>query len=68
MPKTILRDGVRRLLEEGGAQLVDVLPPDEYAESHLPGAINIPLKELDRETTEQLRRDAPVITYCHDFL
>ena len=68
MPKTILRDGVRRLLEEGGAQLVDVLPPDEYAESHLPGAINIPLKELGRETTEQLRRDAPVITYCHDFL
>jgi rhodanese-related sulfurtransferase len=67
MPKTILRDGVRRLLEEGGAQLVDVLPPDEYAESHLPGAINIPLKELNRETTARLQRDAPVIVYCHDY-
>lgn len=67
MPTTIFRDGVRELLEEG-AQLVDVLPPEEYAESHLPGAINIPLKELDRETTAGLRRDAPVIAYCHDYL
>jgi rhodanese-related sulfurtransferase len=67
MPTTTFRDGVRKLLEEG-AQLVDVLPAEEYGESHLPGAINIPLKELNRETAEQLRRDKPVITYCHDYL
>ncbi len=67
MPETIFRDGVRELLEEG-AQLVDVLPREEYEESHLPGAISIPLKELDRETTSGLRRDAPVIVYCHDYL
>ncbi len=68
MPKTIFRGGVRELLKEGGAQLVDVLPSEEYAESHLPGAINIPLKELNRETTARLRRDEPVIVYCHDYL
>jgi len=67
MPKTIFRDGVRGLLEEG-VQLVDVLPSEEYGEAHLPGAINIPLKELNRETAEQLRRDKPVIVYCHDYL
>lgn len=67
MPKTIFRDGVRGLLEEG-AQLVDVLPLEEYEESHLPGAISIPLKELDRETAQRLRRDEPVIVYCHDYL
>ncbi len=67
MPTTIFRDGVRKLLEEG-AQLVDVLPPEEYGESHLPGAINIPLKELDRKTTAGLDREAPVIAYCHDYL
>ncbi|MDQ3436992.1 MAG: rhodanese-like domain-containing protein [Actinomycetota bacterium] len=67
MPKTIAREGVRELLEEG-AQVVDVLPSEEYGESHLPGAINIPLKELNRETTERLRRDGPVIVYCHDYL
>ena len=67
MPKTIFRDEVRELVEEG-AQLVDVLPREEYGESHIPGAINIPLKELNRETTAGLRRDAPVIVYCHDYL
>ena len=66
MPDSIARDEVQRLLEQG-AQLVEVLPRQEYEEEHLPGAINIPLKELDRETTAQLKRDAPVIVYCHDY-
>ena len=66
MPTAIFRDEVRRLVEEGG-QLVDVLPSQEYEDEHLPDAVNIPLKELDRETTARLRRDAPVIVYCHDY-
>ena len=67
MPTAIFRDGVRRLVQEEGAQLVDVLPREEYEEEHLPAAINLPLKELDRETIAQLNRDAPVIVYCHDY-
>jgi rhodanese-related sulfurtransferase len=58
---------VRRLVEEEAAQLVDVLLREEYEEERLPGAINIPLKELDRDTTTWLQRDAPVIVYCHDY-
>jgi rhodanese-related sulfurtransferase len=60
------RDEVRRLLAEG-ALLVEVLPAEEYAEEHLPGALNIPLKELDRERTRTLDRSRPVIVYCHDY-
>jgi len=30
-------------------------------------AINIPLKTLDRETTQQLERERPVIVYCYDY-
>ena len=30
-----------------GAQVVEVLPEDDYAPAHLPGAINLPLRELD---------------------
>lgn len=66
MPGSIARDEVLRLLGEE-AQLVEVLPREEYEEEHLPGAINIPLKGLDRETTAQLDRVAPVIVYCHDY-
>jgi rhodanese-related sulfurtransferase len=66
MPKPIDRREVQRLLGEG-AQLVEVLPADGYAEQHLPGAINIPLKELDRESAKRLDRGRPVIVYCYDY-
>jgi len=61
----IHRDDVRRLVADG-AQLIEVLPAQEYEAEHLPGAINIPLKQLDRQTTAQLQRDRPVIVYCYD--
>ena len=61
------REEVRELLD-GGARLVEVLPREEYEEEHIAGAINIPLKELDRETTAGLDPEAPVIVYCHDYL
>jgi rhodanese-related sulfurtransferase len=66
MPTPIDRDELQRLVHNEQAQLVEVLPPGEYEEEHLPGAINIPLKTLDRETTRQLDRDRPVIVYCYD--
>ena len=66
MPTGIFRQELHELLE-GGAQLVDVLPREEYEEEHLPGAISIPLKELNRETSARLRHDVPVIVYCHDY-
>jgi rhodanese-related sulfurtransferase len=55
------------LVQEEGAQLVDVLPREECEDEHLPRAINIPLKKLDGETIAQLGRDASVIVYCHDY-
>jgi rhodanese-related sulfurtransferase len=66
MPTSIDRRGLQRLLERG-AQLVEVLPAYEYDEEHLPGAINIPLSRIDSEADEQLRRDRPVVVYCHDY-
>ena len=66
MPTEVGRDEVRRLLAEG-AQLIEVLPAEEYAEEHLPGAVNIPLRELDRERVREFDRSRPVIAYCHDY-
>src|SRR5687768_17445351 len=53
-------------LVAAGGQLVDVLPYKEYEQSHLPDALNIPLKGLDGKTTRVLRRDRPAIVYCYD--
>ena len=66
MPTPIDRSEVQRLFAEEAAQLVEVLPPNEYADEHLPGAINIPLKELDQNTAARLDPGRPVIVYCYD--
>jgi len=66
MPTDIDRIEVQRMVAEG-AQLVEVLPADEYKEAHLPGAVNIPLKKMDGGSVEKLDKKRPIITYCHDF-
>jgi len=65
MPKGIRRDEVERLLSEG-AQLVEVLPREEYEEEHLPGAISIPIRRIDKEAGDRLDPNRPVIVYCWD--
>jgi rhodanese-related sulfurtransferase len=66
MPTRIGRDELRELTGQG-AQLVEVLPADDYDWAHLPGAVNLPLKQLDAGSG-QLDRSRPVIVYCNDFL
>ncbi len=67
MPKEVDRHEVQRLIEQGG-QLVDVLGPSDYQDSHLPGAISIPLGKLPEKAPQQLDRSRPVIAYCYDTL
>ena len=63
MATRIWRDEVLRLIRDETAQLVEVLPPPEYEDDHIEGAISIPLKNLDREANERLDPDRPVIVY-----
>jgi len=67
VPIDVHRGNVQRLLADG-AQIVDVLPRAEYEAEHIAGAINIPLKELDAQSTAILDRGQPVIVYCWDLL
>jgi rhodanese-related sulfurtransferase len=67
MAQTVDLAGVKGLLDHG-AQLVEVLPQEEYEELHLPGAIHLPLKELDAQRAKQLDRERPVVVYCWDAL
>ncbi len=59
----IWRDEVQRLLLDEAAQLVEVLPPPEFEAEHIEGAINIPLKNLNANTTSGLDKTRPVIVY-----
>jgi len=63
--KSIGRDEVRRLVETG-AQLVEVLPKNEFDEDHIPGAISLPLRRLEKEARATLDPARPIIVYCWD--
>jgi rhodanese-related sulfurtransferase len=64
MPGELDREGVRRRVADG-AQLLEVLDPEEYDLEHLPGAVNIPLPEVGRRAGE-LDRSRSVVVYCFD--
>lgn len=63
MVTSIDRRELLRLTEEEDAQIVDVLPEWEFSESHIPGAISIPLRRLSVETVSVLQDDKPVVVY-----
>jgi rhodanese-related sulfurtransferase/biotin operon repressor len=56
----------KEVLERARKSLVtvlDVRPPEEFAAGHVPGAINIPVQELEKRIKELPRR-REVIAYC----
>ena len=66
MASLIDRDQLQELVARG-AQLVEVLPADEYKEDHLPGARSIPLRQLNPGTAAALDPEREVIVYCWDM-
>ena len=66
MATLIDRDQLQELVA-GGAQLVEVLPADEYKEDHIPGAVSIPLRQVNRESAKQLDQNRDLIVYCWDM-
>lgn len=59
----VSRDDLVSMLHDGMVTVLDVRPEDEFAVGHLPGALNIPLAELERRLGE-LPADREVIAYC----
>jgi rhodanese-related sulfurtransferase len=66
VPIRIGRSELERLLERDDVQLVEVLPREEFEDEHLPGAINVPLRHIEREAGGRLDRNRPVVVYCFD--
>ncbi len=67
MATPICLEQLQELIDRG-AQVVEVLPEDDYAPAHLPGAINLPLRALDEQAAAVLDRGRPVVVYCWDSL
>jgi rhodanese-related sulfurtransferase len=50
-------------VRRGAVTLLDVRPEEEYRAGHIPGAISVPLAELDRRLST-LPRDREIVAYC----
>jgi ArsR family transcriptional regulator len=59
----VSREDLFSRMHEGLVTVLDVRPEDEFSVGHLPGALNIPLSELERRLGE-LPPDREVIAYC----
>lgn len=59
----ISRPELMARLAAGLVTVLDVRPEDEFALGHVPGALNIPLKDLDQRLSELDPRH-PIVAYC----
>ena len=52
------------LLKTNPFTIIDVRTPNEYAQGHVPGALNIPLEEIPTRVLELKDMPKPIIAYC----
>jgi len=57
------REGLVERVKDGAVTVLDVRPAEEYAAGHIPGAVSVPLGDLERHLTE-LPRDCEIVAYC----
>jgi ArsR family transcriptional regulator len=59
----VSRQELVKRLKDKSVLLLDVRPEDEFAQGHLPGALNIPLPQLGKRLSKLPRR-AQIVAYC----
>ena len=57
------REALLAKVREGAVTVLDVRPAEEYRAGHIPGALSIPLKELERRLSD-LPRERDIVAYC----
>jgi rhodanese-related sulfurtransferase len=48
----------------GSCVVVDCRSPDSFAKGHVPGAVNIPYRTMNEQTTSRLSKSTPIVAYC----
>ena len=59
----VSRKELLRRMREGLVTVIDTRPAEEFAAGHLPGALNVPLRELKRRLRE-IPLDQAIVAYC----
>lgn len=61
--EAVSREELLKRARDGLVTILDVRPADEFAAGHVPGALNIPLHELELRIAE-LDPDQEIVAYC----
>lgn len=59
----VTAEELRRRLREEDVTVLDVRPEDEFRSGHIPGAVSVPVDELERRL-EELSTEREVVAYC----
>lgn len=59
----VTREGLATRMRDGLVTVIDVRPPDEFALGHVPGAINVPLADLQAYLPE-IDSNREIVAYC----
>lgn len=59
----VSRNELLKRIEDGTVSVLDVRPGEEFALGHVPGALSIPIQELERRLAE-LPKNKDIIAYC----
>jgi rhodanese-related sulfurtransferase len=63
--QTIWRDELRARLGDRSLIILDVLPKEAYAEAHIPGAISLPVAEIETKARQAISKlTQEIVVYC----
>ena len=48
-------------------KLIEVLPEEEFEKGHIPGAINLPLDNLETLAKSRLKKNDKIVVYCGSY-
>jgi rhodanese-related sulfurtransferase len=64
-PPGVVDGATAHRLVAAGVKVVDVRTPGEFAQGHVPGAVNVPHDEIERRREELGPPSTPLLLYCH---
>ena len=59
-----INQGVKEYSTTDGAVLLDVRPPDEYWQGHIPGSKNVPFQSISKVAGMIDNKSTPIFVYC----
>lgn len=63
--RTITARELKQQLEgETTVKVVETLSREDFAKGHIPGAVNLPVADIEREAPDALSKDDKIIVYC----